>query len=111
LNQKQSNVVCIYVIIGQKASFVARLVSLFEKYDAMNHTIIVAATASEPATMQYIAPYAGCALGEYFAYNGKNALVIFDDLSKHAWAYREVSLLLKRPSGREAYPGDIFYLY
>jgi F-type H+-transporting ATPase subunit alpha len=111
INQKNTGVICIYVIIGQKAAFVARLISIFEQFGAMEHTIIVAATASDPATMQYIAPYAGCALGEYFAYNGRDALLIYDDLSKHAWAYRELSLLLRRPSGREAYPGDIFYLH
>lgn len=111
LNQKEKNVVCIYVTIGQKASFVARLIALFEQFDCMDHTIIVSATSSDPASLQYIAPYAGCAIGEYFAYNGKDALIIYDDLSKHAWAYRELSLLLRRPSGREAYPGDIFYLH
>ncbi len=111
MNQKEENVTCIYVTIGQKASFVSRLHHLFEKYDCMDHTIIVSATASDPASLQLIAPYAGCALGEYFAYNGQDALIIYDDLTKHAWAYRELSLLLKRPSGREAYPGDIFYLH
>ncbi len=111
MNQRDSDVTCIYVTIGQKASFVARLISLFEEFDCLDHTIIVAATASDPATLQYIAPYAGCAIGEYFAYNGKDALIVYDDLSKHAWAYREVSLLLQRPTGREAYPGDIFYLH
>ncbi len=111
INQKGTGVVCIYVVIGQKASFVARLISIFEQFESMEHTIVVAATASDPATLQYIAPYAGCALGEYFAYNGRDALVIFDDLTKHAWSYRELSLLLRRPSGREAYPGDIFYLH
>ncbi|OGY18393.1 MAG: F0F1 ATP synthase subunit alpha [Candidatus Chisholmbacteria bacterium RIFCSPLOWO2_01_FULL_50_28] len=111
INQKGSGVVCIYVVIGQRASFVAKLVSILEQFDALDHTIIVAATAADPATLQYIAPYAGCALGEYFAYNGRDALVIYDDLTKHAWSYRELSLLLHRPSGREAYPGDIFYLH
>lgn len=111
INQKGTGVVCIYVVIGQKASFVARLVSIFEQFDAMEHTIVVAATAADPATLQYIAPYAGCAMGEYFAYNGRDALVVYDDLTKHAWSYRELSLLLRRPSGREAYPGDIFYLH
>lgn len=111
INQKASEVICIYVLVGQKAAFVARLISIFEEFDAMDHTIVVAATASDPATMQFIAPYAGCALGEYFAYKGRDALIIYDDLSKHAWAYRELSLLLRRPSGREAYPGDIFYLH
>lgn len=111
INQKETGVICVYVTIGQKAAFVSRLVSLFERFGAMDHTIVVAANASDPATLQYIAPYAGCALGEYFAYNGRDALLIYDDLSKHAWAYRELSLLLRRPSGREAYPGDIFYLH
>ena len=111
INQKKENMVCIYVVIGQKASFVARLVATLEKYGAMKHTIIVAATASAPAALQFLAPYSGCAMGEYFADTNKDALIIYDDLSKHAWAYREISLLLKRPSGREAYPGDIFYLH
>ncbi len=111
INQNKQNMVCIYVVIGQKASFVARLVATLEKFGAMKHSIVVCASASAPAALQYIAPYAGCAMGEYFADNGKDALIIYDDLSKHAWAYREVSLLLKRPSGREAYPGDIFYLH
>ncbi len=111
INQQKENVVCIYVAIGQKASFVARLVDTLEKFGAMKHTIVVSATASSPAALQFIAPYAGCAMGEYFADHGKDALIIYDDLSKHAWAYREVSLLLRRPSGREAYPGDIFYLH
>lgn len=111
INQKDKGIICIYVCIGQKASFVAKLVSIFEQFEVMEHTIIVAATASDPATLQYIAPYAGCAIGEYLAYNGKDALIIYDDLSKHSWAYRELSLLLRRPSGREAYPGDIFYLH
>src|SRR3989344_2077082 len=111
INQKNTDVVCIYVTIGQKGAFVAKLLSIFELYGAMDHTIIVSAPASDAATLQYIAPYAGCALGEYFAYNGRDALIIYDDLTKHAWAYRELSLLLRRPSGREAYPGDIFYLH
>ncbi|MCH7951866.1 F0F1 ATP synthase subunit alpha [Patescibacteria group bacterium] len=111
INQKNTGVICIYVTIGQKAAFVSRLISIFEQHDSLDHTIIVSATASDPASLQYIAPYAGCALGEYFAYRGMDALIIYDDLSKHAWAYRELSLLLRRPSGREAYPGDIFYLH
>jgi F-type H+-transporting ATPase subunit alpha len=111
INQRSSDVICIYVVVGQKASFVARLISLFEEFDCLDKTIIVAATASDPATLQYIAPYAGCALGEYFTNRGQDALIIYDDLTKHAWSYRELSLLLKRPSGREAYPGDIFYLH
>ncbi len=109
INQK--DVICIYVAIGQKTSKVAQLVAKLEESGAMEHTIIVAATASDSAPMQYIAPYAGAAIGEYFMDQGKDALVIYDDLSKHAWAYRQMSLLLRRPSGREAYPGDVFYLH
>jgi len=105
------NVICIYVAIGQKESKVARIVAELEKYDAMNHTLVVVAGASDPAALSFIAPYAGCAIGEYFMDQGKDVLVVYDDLSKHAWAYRQVSLLLKRPPGREAYPGDIFYLH
>src|SRR3989338_9276173 len=114
INQgRQSNtpVICIYVAIGQKTSKVAQLVAKLEETGSMDHTIVVAATASDPATMQYIAPYAGVAMGEYFMDQGKDALIIYDDLSKHAWAYRQMSLLLRRPSGREAYPGDVFYLH
>ncbi len=111
INQKGQDLHCIYVAIGQKRSSVAQLVSTLEKFGAMEYTTVVAATASDPASMQYIAPYAATALGEYFAYNGKDALIIYDDLTKHAWAYREISLLLRRPSGREAYPGDVFYLH
>ncbi|MBI2040356.1 F0F1 ATP synthase subunit alpha [Candidatus Microgenomates bacterium] len=118
INQKDSprsaggaGVVCIYVAIGQKTSKIAQLVAKLEEKDAMDHTIVVAASASDPATMQYLAPYAGCAMGEYFMDQGKDALIVYDDLSKHAWAYRQVSLLLRRPSGREAYPGDVFYLH
>ncbi|OGI25661.1 MAG: F0F1 ATP synthase subunit alpha [Candidatus Moranbacteria bacterium RBG_13_45_13] len=111
INQRGQNVVCVYVAIGQKESKVARLVAELEKYDAMNHTIVVIAGASDPAALSFIAPYSGCAIGEYFMDQGKDVLVIYDDLSKHAWAYRQVSLLLKRPPGREAYPGDIFYLH
>lgn len=111
INQKDQNVVCIYVAIGQKSSRVAQIIDIFERYGAMDHTIVVAANASDPASLQYIAPYAGCAIGEYFMDQGKDALVIYDDLSKHAWAYRQISLILRRPSGREAYPGDIFYLH
>jgi len=111
INQKHENVICIYVAIGQKASRIAQLINTLEKAGAMKHTIIVSATAAESASLQYIAPYSGCALGEYFMDQGKDALVIYDDLSKHAWAYRQISLILKRPSGREAYPGDIFYLH
>ncbi len=111
INQKQENVVCIYVAIGQKTSKVAQLIASLEKNKAMTHTIIVAANASDPASLQWIAPYAGCAIAEYFMDQGKDALVIYDDLSKHAWSYRQISLILRRPSGREAYPGDIFYLH
>jgi len=111
INQKGKGVICIYVAIGQKTSKIAQVVSTLEKYKAMDHTIIVAASASDSATMQYVAPYTGCAMGEYFMDRGKDALVVYDDLSKHAWAYRQLSLLLRRPSGREAYPGDIFYLH
>jgi F-type H+-transporting ATPase subunit alpha len=111
LNQKDEDVICIYVAIGQKKSTVAQLVQTFEKKDAMKNTIIVSATASDVAPLQYIAPYAGCAMGEYFMYKGKHVLVIYDDLSKHAVAYRAMSLLLRRPPGREAYPGDVFYLH
>mgnify|MGYP001608753920 FL=1 len=111
INQKDKKVTCIYVAIGQKTNKIAQVVATLEKYKAMDHTIIVAASASDSATIQYVAPYAGCAMGEYFMDQGKDALVIYDDLTKHAWAYRQISLLLKRPSGREAYPGDIFYLH
>jgi len=111
INQKGENVICIYVAIGQKESKVARIVAELEKYGAMDHTLVVVAGASDPAALSFIAPYAGCAIGEYFMDQGKDVLVIYDDLSKHAWAYRQVSLLLKRPPGREAYPGDIFYLH
>jgi len=111
LNQKGKNVICVYVAIGQKKSTVAQIVKTLEQYGAMDYTIVVNASASEPAPLQYLAPYAGCAMGEYFLYNGKHALVIYDDLSKHAASYREISLLLRRPPGREAYPGDVFYLH
>ena len=111
INQKGKGVICIYVAIGQKTAKIAQVVATLEKHKAMDHTIVVAASASDSATLQYVAPYAGCAMGEYFMDMGKDALVIYDDLTKHAWAYRQISLLLKRPSGREAYPGDIFYLH
>ncbi len=111
INQKGKDLICIYVAIGQKKSSVARTISLLERYGAMSHTVVVIAAADEPAAMQYIAPYAGCAIGEDFMERGKDALVIYDDISKHAWAYRQVSLLLRRPPGREAYPGDVFYLH
>ena len=111
INQKGKDLICIYVAIGQKKAAVARTVALLDRYGAMAHTIVVLAAADESAAMQYIAPYAGCAMGEEFMETGRDALVIYDDLSKHAWAYRQVSLLLRRPPGREAYPGDIFYLH
>jgi len=111
INQKNTDVVSIYVAIGQKRSTVARVVDILKKYDAMERTIVVAATASEPAPLQYIAPYAGVTMGEYFRDNSQHALIIYDDLSKHAVAYRQLSLLLRRPPGREAYPGDVFYLH
>jgi F-type H+-transporting ATPase subunit alpha len=111
INQKGKDLVCIYVAIGQKKAAIARTVGILEKHGAMEHTIIVAAAADDPAALQYIAPYSGCAIGEEFLETGRDALVIYDDLSKHAWAYRQVSLLLRRPPGREAYPGDVFYLH
>src|SRR5262245_26740842 len=111
INQNGKDVICIYVAIGQKASTIAQVQATLEKYNAMSYTIIVAAAASEPAAMQYLAPYCGCAIGEYFMDRGKAVLCIYDDLSKHAAAYREISLLLRRPPGREAYPGDVFYLH
>lgn len=107
----QTDVICIYVAIGQKTSKVAQIVAKLEESGAMDHTIVVVSSSSDPASMQYLAPYSGCAIGEYFMDLGKDALVIYDDLSKHAWAYRQLSLLLRRPSGREAYPGDVFYLH
>ena len=111
INQKGKGVICIYVAVGQKKSTVAQVVKTLEDYGAMEHTIVVSASASEPAPLQYLAPYGGCAMGEYFLYNKQHALCIYDDLSKHAQAYREISLLLRRPPGREAYPGDVFYLH
>jgi F-type H+-transporting ATPase subunit alpha len=111
INQKGGDLICIYVAIGQKRSTVAQVVKTLEDYGAMEYSIVVAATASDPAPMQYLAPYAGCAMGEYFRDNKQHALCIYDDLSKHAAAYREISLLLRRPPGREAYPGDVFYLH
>ncbi|MBO9405407.1 MAG: F0F1 ATP synthase subunit alpha [Thermomicrobium sp.] len=111
INQKGKGVICIYVAIGQKRAQVAQTVATLERYGAMEHTIVVAATASDPAALQYIAPYAGCAMGEEIMESGGHALIVYDDLSKHAWAYRQVSLLMRRPPGREAYPGDIFYLH
>ena len=111
INQKGTGNICIYVAVGQKASTVAQVIAILEKNGAMDHTIVVSATASEPAPLQYLAPYAGAALGEYFLYNGGHAVCFYDDLTKHAQAYREISLLLRRPPGREAYPGDVFYLH
>ncbi len=111
INQKGGDLTCIYVAIGQKASKVVQTVGVLDQYGAMDHTIVVAANASDPAAMQYLAPYSGCAIAEEFMARGKDALIIYDDLSKHAWAYRQMSLLLRRPPGREAYPGDVFYLH
>ena len=111
INQKGKDLICIYVAIGQKKSSIARTVATLERYGAMEHTVVVMAAADEPAALQYIAPYAGCAIGEEFMESGRDALIVYDDLSKHAWAYRQVSLLLRRPPGREAYPGDVFYLH
>merc|ERR1712183_108572 len=111
INQKTEDVVCVYVGVGQKASTIAQVVNVLEERDAMKYTIIVAASANDPATLQYISPYSGAALAEYFMYNGKATLAIYDDLTKQAMAYRQMSLLLRRPPGREAYPGDVFYLH
>lgn len=111
INQKGQNVFCIYVAVGQKRSTVARVVKTLEEHDAMKYTIVVSASASEPAPMQFIAPYAGCAMGEYFRDNGQHCLIVYDDLTKQAAAYRQLSLLLRRPPGREAYPGDVFFLH
>ncbi len=111
INQKGTGIKCVYVAIGQKASSVAAVVRKLEEHGAMGHTIVVAATAADPASMQYLAPFAGCTMGEYFRDRGEDALIIYDDLTKQAWAYRQISLLLRRPPGREAYPGDVFYLH
>ncbi len=111
INQKGTGVLCVYVAIGQKASTVANIVRKLEEHDALKHTIIVAATAAESAALQYIAPFSGCSMGEYFRDRGEDALIVYDDLTKQAWAYRQISLLLRRPPGREAYPGDVFYLH
>ena len=111
INQKETDVFCVYVAIGQRRSTIARVVKTLEDHDVMSKTVVVAASSSDPATMQYLAPYAGCAMGEFFRDNGKHALIIYDDLSKHAASYREISLLLRRPPGREAFPGDVFYLH
>ena len=111
INQKDKDLICIYVAIGQKKSSVARTVDIMERHGAMDHTIVVVASADDPAALLYFAPYAGCAMGEEFLETGRDALVVYDDLSKHAWAYRQLSLLMHRPPGREAYPGDLFYLH
>ena len=111
INQKGKNVKCVYVAVGQKASSIANVVSKLEEHGAMEYTIVVAASASDPASMQFIAPYSGCSMGEYYRDRGQDALIIYDDLTKQAWAYRQISLLLRRPPGREAYPGDVFYLH
>jgi F-type H+/Na+-transporting ATPase subunit alpha len=111
INQKGGDLICIYVAIGQQASKIARVIATLEEYKAMEHTIVVAADAADSAALQYLAPYSGCAIGGEFMERGKDALVVYDDLSKHAWAYRQISLLLRRPPGREAYPGDVFYLH
>jgi F-type H+-transporting ATPase subunit alpha len=111
INQRGGNLVCIYVAIGQKASSIAEVVNILEQEGAMEHTIVVAVSAQDPAPLWYLAPFAGCAMGEYFMWQGQDALIAYDDLSKHAWAYRQISLLLRRPAGREAYPGDVFYLH
>jgi F-type H+/Na+-transporting ATPase subunit alpha len=111
INQKGQNVVCIYVAIGQKGSTIAKVVKTLEEHGAMEHTIVVSSTAVEPAPIQFLAPYSGCTMGEYYRDNGRHALCVYDDLTKHAWAYRQLSLLLRRPPGREAYPGDIFYVH
>jgi F-type H+-transporting ATPase subunit alpha len=111
INQRGGDLICIYVAIGQKASSIAEVVNILEQEGAMEHSIVVAVSAQEPAPLWYLAPFAGCAMGEYFMWEGKDALIVYDDLSKHAWAYRQISLLLRRPAGREAYPGDVFYLH
>jgi F-type H+-transporting ATPase subunit alpha len=111
LNQKDTDVYCIYVAIGQKRSTIARIIELLERHGAMEYTCVVVASATDPASLQYLAPFVGCTIGEYFRDNGKHALIIYDDLSKHAEAYRQLSLLMRRPPGREAYPGDVFYLH
>jgi len=111
INQRGGDLICIYVAVGQKASSIAEVVNILEQEGAMEHTIVVAVTAQDPAPLWYLAPFAGCAMGEYFMWERKHALIVYDDLSKHAWSYRQISLLLRRPAGREAYPGDVFYLH
>jgi F-type H+-transporting ATPase subunit alpha len=111
ISQKGTGVICIYVAIGQKTAKVAQVIDTLKKYGAMEHTVVVVAGASDPAPLQYLVPYAGCAMGEEFMEQGKDALIVYDDLTKHAWAYRQISLILRRPPGREAYPGDVFYLH
>ena len=111
INQKGKDLICIYVATGQRLGQIAQVVATLREHDAMAHTIVVVAGAADSAPQQYVAPYAGCAIGEYFMEQGKDVLVVYDDLSKHAWAYRQISLLLRRPPGREAYPGDVFYLH
>src|SRR5438132_1106048 len=111
INQRGGDLICIYVAVGQKASSIAEVVNILEQAGAMEHSIVVAVSAQDPAPLWYLAPFAGCAMGEYFMWEGKDALIVYDDLSKHAWAYRQISLLLRRPAGREAYPGDVFYLH
>src|SRR5918911_2313310 len=111
INQRGGNLTCIYVAIGQKASSIAEVVNILEREGAMAHTIVIAVSAQDPAPLWYLAPFAGAAMGEYFMWEGQDALIVYDDLSKHAWAYRQISLLLRRPAGREAYPGDVFYLH
>jgi F-type H+-transporting ATPase subunit alpha len=111
INQRGGDLICIYVAIGQKASSIAEVVNILEQEGAMEHSIVVAVSAQDPAPLWYLAPFAGCAMGEFFMWEGKDALIVYDDLSKHAWAYRQISLLLRRPAGREAYPGDVFYLH
>jgi F-type H+-transporting ATPase subunit alpha len=111
INQRTGDLICIYVAIGQKASSIAEVVGILDQYGAMEHTIVIAVSAQDPAPLWYLAPFAGAAMGEFFMWDGKDALIVYDDLSKHAWAYRQISLLLRRPAGREAYPGDVFYLH
>jgi F-type H+-transporting ATPase subunit alpha len=111
ISQKDGDLICIYVAIGQKTSKVAQVIDTLKKYDSLKHTVVVVANSADPASLQYLAPYAGCAIGEEFMEQGKDALIVYDDLTKHAWAYRQISLILRRPPGREAYPGDVFYLH